>query len=356
MISQIKPSYVEKELKNTVSCNNQIYMFFKDRFLGKNSLEGWMEKDAGRAPGAYPSLTPKFDGYFPHTFCAILPSEAGDEEITETVKNLYEKTLDKQYGPFGNAVIAQEIRTDGATVVTGTVVRKAFHLPALTTDVPIFLQCRGKISLVLGKRKAEPGKNKGATFGGFNNVEKNPDTGVFDLHTSLHTAQLESAEEAGVKIDLDRKDLVNDPNWSDHEITATLSLGKGDHVITTAARIQKSGYVHTSDAWMREGGERIEGTEEKRVYLSEVVTITGEVDCSPEELAGSFEAGDDITATCCIDVTEAVENSISETAAKQYADRVFTNEGMGILHHAEVIKRGLLSAHSVFFPKSRLDS
>lgn len=257
------------------------------------------------------------------------------------------QTLQSSFTRFINKVISYVFaffKIEQEEIYTVSFGEKSFRKPAIATDAVHIL--RGKNSsgekvykLVGIIRGLPPGKDKGATPGGFNNVDISRITKKEIFDSAISTAMSESEEEMEAKLTIssDEKEILrSDYNRESYETKIVLNGQNFDVMIL------KAGEFKTSDELMSQGGESIEnGLGQKRVHIARSVLVYVDLaDTNIEDdeaLKGFYKPGDDAAKILIANVTPLVEASHSFDAGIA-AGRAFREEnGWGIIHHGDIL-------------------
>lgn len=356
-----------------------------------------IEKKAG-----YPSTAPQFTGN--PNFKAIyftVSSEATHAEKTEEVRQKYLSLVKESKftpGAFGNLVQVQEIKQQASllyrcayvipaalanivlmivnllpklhgfgnlinppkltldektTLVITQIGRNAYPTPALAADAPIFLKGKGEdnqdhiywLGIIRG---GNPGKDKPAVIGGFDNIDRNRE-GIEYLASTIHTVIAEVAEEGGVnfKPSIPLEQLETDYNLP--EMPGELTIEGKPH----KAFISQGGMYATHNDPIAQGGESYpDGT--KRVHATRVATITADLGATlinEAKIRNWFLAGTDAKELHVFDVTKQVKFSVDMASAGKQARDFHRENGIGIKHHEQVMADGFHRAYLKLFKK-----
>ena len=310
--------------------------------------KGVLDKDGVNNLSAY---TKKLSHHITSPYGAKVYSiTTSAEGLTAKVAELYKNLVtDNTFipGPFGDCLtilpVGTAIDRSQELQYMVSIARKTFRTPACAADAVHILKginSKGKtifqqVGII---RKAEPGKDKGATIGGFNNVNISAE-GIETLASPISTAFEESDEEAGAKLTMtaaDKRRVADDYNCE--RIDAKIKLK--DELYSVV--VMNAGVFKTSDELLSNGGERISLLDSaKRVHQATSILVF--VDCNKRniedalELKEWYKADSDAAGICINDVTNEVNGSTSlEIGLVKGAEFVKKN-GWGIIHHGSIL-------------------
>ncbi|MFA5332942.1 MAG: hypothetical protein WC376_00410 [Candidatus Nanoarchaeia archaeon] len=244
--------------------------------LGVNTLEAYLTKEQkikNREEKGDNPFTPIYEADMKFEPIMI---KAGKNEYKEAVEKVYNELIDSgKYipGVYGDFFKFAET-TEGIYLIG--LGNKAYNKPNHASDLGMLIFSNDKeqqIFVPLVRRKNEPGKGKAAIPGGFWNK------GEGYIDSGLYTILKEAKEEFNLTCMDDIEKYRNDYNTK--EVELAIQLAGKDY----KGLLKHAGTFKTSDALIKEGGERISEKSQKiRVDMTDFYILAVHTDMNSKEL------------------------------------------------------------------------
>lgn len=233
------------------------------------------------------------------------------------------------YGSCGYVIkgVAIKLGSDESNSVVASiesVYTKTLRTPTTASDLVYVIHGitstgESKDLFVGMNRLRDPGKGKLAVFGGFRDIERNPETDTDHYETGVQGALREGKEEAGITLTFPGANLEDYDLDNLKGVARLRTLEK-----SYSCRLNYAGTIKTSDAPIQEGGERFpDGT--KRVHTTSahlaVIDVGADFDDIAAHIDTVFKAGSDADKIAVWDMNREEDPSF------------------GILHHSEIYRR-----------------